>query len=58
MKHKFTINHKAFTLFGCLLAATLFIVSCIITDPDPGPGSSNYEAASQVVDKHLDLFQQ
>lgn len=57
MKHKFTINHKAFTIFGCLLAVALLIASCVITDPKQDPGSSNYEASSQVVDKHLDLFQ-
>ncbi|GEM_PF-1803657 len=57
MKHKFTINHKAFTLFGCLLAAALFIASCVLTDPEPAQGSNNYEAASQIVDKDLDLFQ-
>lgn len=57
MKRKFTINHKAFTLFGCLLAAILFIASCVITTPEPGVGNNNYEAASQVVDRHLDLLQ-
>lgn len=57
MKHKFTINHKAFTLFGCLLAVVLFIASCVLTDAEPASGSSNYEASSKIVDEHLDLFQ-
>lgn len=57
MKHKFTINHKAFTIVGCILAAVLFIASCISSDPEPPAASGNYEAASQVVDEHMDLFQ-
>lgn len=57
MKQKFTINYKALTLFGCLLAAVLFIASCVITDPEPAPGSSNYEATVEITNKDLDLFQ-